>query len=106
MKSKLPLYLQRFFWEYAPDSLDIHQHASVIMARIMERGSWQAMIWLNNTYPPEVIRDFLFDKGWQVLAPREVNYWALISGMPEEAKKRLVRKAADRDAIWSQRSAC
>jgi hypothetical protein len=106
MKSQLPAYLHRFFWEYDPGSLDIHKHADIIMARIMERGSWQAMVWLSNEYSPEVIKNFLSVKGWQVLPPREVNYWALITGMPVEAKKRLVKKSGKRDAVWSQRSAC
>ncbi len=86
-------------------SLDIHKHADVIMARIMERGSWEAMVWLKKTYQPEIISDFLFNKGWKVLPPREVNYWALLSDMPENAKTRLTEKAAARDAVWSKRSA-
>jgi len=71
--SQLPSYLHRFFWEYDLASLDIHKHADVIMARIMERGSWEAMVWLKKTYPSEVIADFISDKGWRVLPPREVN---------------------------------
>jgi len=104
--SQLPSHLQRFFWEYDPQVLDIKKHADVIMARIMERGSWQAMMWLRKVYPSEVLADFLSDKGWRVLPPREVNYWALVSGMSEEAKARLIVKAKTRDAVWGKRSAC
>lgn len=105
-KCQLPSYLHRFFWEYDPQALDIHKHASLIMARLMERGSWQAMVWLEKAYSPEVIAYFLSDKGWRVLPSREVNYWALLSGMPEDTKKQLVLKAEKRDAVWGKRGAC
>ncbi len=104
--NQLPSFLHRFFWEYDPEVLDLHKHADVIMARIMERGTWQAMLWLRTVYPPEVMARFLSVKGWKVLPPREVNYWALLSGLPEDIKKQLVRKAAQRDGIWGERSAC
>jgi len=104
-RNQLPGHLSRFFWEYDSESLDIDTHANLIMMRIMERGSWQAMEWLRNTYRSKMIADLLLDKGWRMLPSREVNYWALISGMAEETRKRLVKKASLRDTIWSQRSA-
>ena len=101
--NQLPQYLHRFFWEYDPDALETDRHADLIMDRIMERGSWRAMQWLCTAYSGAMIARFLSKKGWRLLPPREVNYWALVSGMPEEEKKRVVQKAIQPDAVWSQR---
>ena len=105
MRFPLPAGLHRFFWEYDSDQLDIHEHADVIMARLMDRGFWSAMQWLAKTYSSESIKSFLLRKGWRFLAPREVNYWALLSGMLRDQKKQLVQKAREGKTLWSKRSA-
>ncbi len=60
------------------------QHADTIMGRIMERGNWQAMRWLRRVYHVNQIVSYLERRGKKVLPPREVNYWALVSGVPED----------------------
>jgi len=99
----IPSSLHRFFWEYDPGKLDVDRHADLIMARLMERGSWQAMVWLRKTYPAAKIARFLEKKGWRVLAPREINYWALVCDLPENRKTELLHKSRQRDTIWSRR---
>ena len=74
----IPDFLRRFFWEYDPRKLEVERHADVIMGRIMERGDWDAMCWLRQTYPMERLRRFLEMRGQRILPPRELNYWALI----------------------------
>ena len=104
-KSQLPSYLQRYFWEYDPQALDIHKHANVIMARVMERGTWQAMLWLREKYSVEEICSFLYSKGWKVLPPRELNYWALVGRIPEQERKELLKKVRETDSTWRDRIA-
>jgi len=101
--SQLPSGLYRFFWEYDRQSLDIRKHCELIMARIMARGDRQAMVWLRKVYSEEKIRNFLFKKGWKVLLPRELNYWALVSGVSERQRRELLQKAKDTDSVWSNR---
>ena len=101
--SQLPSGLYRFFWEYDRQSLDIRKHCELIMARIMARGDRQAMVWLRKVYSEEKIRNFLFKKGWKVLPPRELNYWALVSGVSERQRRELLQKAKDTDSVWSNR---
>ncbi len=101
--SRLPPGLYRFFWEYDQQRLDIRKHCELIMARIMARGDQQAMVWLRKVYSEEKIRNFLFKKGWKVLPPRELNYWALVSGVSERQRRELLQKAKDTDSVWRNR---
>ncbi|HHD56181.1 MAG TPA: hypothetical protein ENK89_00685 [Desulfobulbaceae bacterium] len=101
--NQLPSNLYRFFWEYDQQCLDIHQHCELIMARIMERGDWWAMVWLRKVYSEEKIRNFLFKKGWKVLPPRELNYWAFVVGVSERQKRELLQKAKNTDPVWRNR---
>lgn len=96
-------HLYRFFWEYDQGVIDVHDHADLIMARLMARGNRQSMIWLRKIYSGKQIRDFLFRKGWQVLPLRELNYWALVAGIADGEKKKLLQKARKANAIWRDR---
>jgi hypothetical protein len=86
----IPGFLYPLFWEYEPKNIDIRQHATLIIGRIMERGSWKAMIWLQKTYSKNEIVSFLKTKGKHALPPRELNYWSLMYGIPQ--KKRNMAK--------------
>jgi hypothetical protein len=96
----IPEFLQPFFWEYTHQNIDTARHASTIMARIMERGSWEAMVWLKKTYSPEQIKNFLIHKGKDSLPPRELNYWLLISEVPSAEREKLVESAKAKHALW------
>jgi hypothetical protein len=96
----IPEFLKPFFWEYAHKNIDTMRHASTIMARIMERGSWEAMIWLKKTYSWEQIINFLINRGKDSLPPRELNYWLLISGVSSEDWRKLVDSAKANYAVW------
>jgi hypothetical protein len=101
--NQLPPHLYRFFWEYDQQVIDIHKHCELIMARIMARGNWQSMIWLREKYSVKKISNFLFRKGWKVLPPRELNYWALVGGVSDRKRKELLWKARKTNPIWRNR---
>ena len=63
------------------------------MERIMTRGSWKAMHWLRDTYSTQQIKTFLINKGVNVLPPRELNYWLLLTNTAPEERKTLVATA-------------
>ena len=100
---RLPPGLYRFFWEYDQQHIDIHEHCELIMTRIMARGDRQAMTWLRKIYSGEKIREYLFKKGWKVLPPRELNYWALVGGVSDRQRRELLQKAKDTDSVWRNR---
>lgn len=82
----IPRDVQVLFWDVAPESVDLHRHRDYVMERVMLRGTWEAMCWLRRTYPRESIADFVERRGSRVLPPRELSYWALVSGVEVRSK--------------------
>ena len=97
--------LYPFFWEYDPETLDYLQHADIIIARLMERGHWAAMLWLQQTYSRDRLRAFLEARGKKLLPPRELNYWALICDIPSKTRQRWVKHARESSDAWRTRHA-
>lgn len=100
---EIPKFLLPLFWEYEPKDIDIRQHAAMIIGRIMERGSWAAMIWLQKTYSKDKIVSYLENKGKHTLPPRELCYWALINGISTQKKEKWIKDARGRPDVWNTR---
>ena len=96
----IPEFLKSFFWEYGDAGIDVDRNAHLIMERIMVRGSWKAMDWLRHTYYAQQIKAFLVSKGVNVLPPRELNYWLLITDTASEERKKLVATAKKKQSSW------
>ena len=104
VKTSLPPWLERFFWEYQADRLDVDEHGDLIMARLMARGDWQAMTWLRDKKQKKKRRAFLLKRGWKLLTPRDLNYWALVSGISARERRELVERARRHpDPSWRNR---
>ena len=102
---EIPENLHRFFWEYDPKTIRLDEHAHLIIWRLMERGTWEAMLWLRKTFSNQQLADFLRKKGKKVLPARELNYWALICGVPEETRYNWLEQRRKGKNIWNNRSA-
>jgi len=98
---KLPEFIFPLFWEYDPEAIDIVEHAGLIMDRIMERGSWASMLWLQRTYSKDQIVSFLEKRGNRILSSRELNYWALMGGIPSEKRQKWLEQG--RHHVWRGR---
>jgi len=103
--SQIPEFLFPFFWEHEPKTIHIVRHADFIMGRIMERGTLEAIRWLRRTYSKDQLISFLEKRGNRTLPPRELNYWALISGISREKRANWVRESRERNHVWSARHA-
>lgn len=101
---KLPEFLFPLFWEYDPGTIDIAKHAGLIMGRIMERGSWASMLWLQRTYSKDQLVSFLEKRGNRILSSRELNYWAFTSGIPPEKRQKWLEEARERPHVWRDRN--
>jgi hypothetical protein len=101
----LPPFLRSLFWEFDIGCIDRVKHADTVMGRIMERGNWPAMRWLRRAYHNDQIVSFLERRGKKVLPPREVNYWALISGVPQDKRAAWVSEARRQLRAWRNGSA-
>ena len=101
----IPEFLFPLFWEYDPGTIDTAEHAGLIIGRIMERGTWASMVWLKKTYTKDQLVSFLENKGHRTLPLRELNYWALMSGIPTEKRQNWLENASRRPHVWKARHA-
>jgi len=99
----LPPFLHTFFWDHDPGTLDVQQHAFFVMERLMERGSWAAMQWLLDSFSGQQRYSFLEARGKRVLSPKSLNYWAIMSDIPEPVRRQWLIEANARSDTWSKR---
>ena len=104
-KAGSPEFVFPLFWEYEPGTIDIVRHADLIIGRIMERGTWASMSWLRETYPVKKLVSFLEKRGRRILPPRELNYWALMSGISDEQREKWVKESREKPHVWGARHA-
>jgi hypothetical protein len=93
----VPQFLFPLFWEYEPESIKLREHAHLVMARVMEWGDWRAMSWLGTAFSKQELVSFLRGRGRSILPPRELNYWALITGVSNEERQKWIAEARDRN---------
>jgi hypothetical protein len=75
----------RLLWDVDPSEIDPQRHAALIFERVMSRGSWEAMKWLREAYPPSALAEFVRGQGARRLSPRDLAYWALVSGVDAQS---------------------
>lgn len=99
----LPPSLYTFFWEYDPETLDVRKFSTFIIERLMERGSWEAMQWLLASFSRQQRFDYLQTRGRKILSPKVLNYWAIMSDVPDPMRRQWLADARARADIWSKR---
>jgi len=84
MSVELPPDVVRLLWDVDPDSLDLSRSADrdLVMERVMTRGTLDAMRWLRSRFTRDELAAFIREKGEGRLAPRDLAYWALVTGVP------------------------
>lgn len=68
----------RLLWDVDVAHFDFESGRSLVIERVMSRGTWIAMNWLRRRYRNEVLADFVRSRGPRALAPRDLAYWALV----------------------------
>jgi hypothetical protein len=73
-EGSIPSQFHHFFWDTDVAALDLHRHATYIIARILETGSLRAVWWLQRQYPTSAILQVLASsKG---LSARSRRFWS------------------------------
>jgi hypothetical protein len=83
--ASLPDFISRLLWDVDVSALDEGRDSALILERVMSRGSWEAMKWLRARYPQSLIADFVTRHGARKLSPRDLAYWAAVSGVSVDA---------------------
>lgn len=97
----LPDSVRLLLREYAtPPRLAGPAWERVVVERVMERGSWEDMRWLLAEFGRLRLAQYLRERGFRVLPPRELRFWSLVCGIPAFLADEWVRSARDRVRAW------
>lgn len=72
--NSIPAHLHQYFWDYDASTLDVQQHAFLIIKRVLDRGKTSDMKWVVQTYGNDAIRDML--KKTKDLSRITATYWS------------------------------
>lgn len=82
MERTLDPNLKRFFWDIDFDTLDFEKNKEYIVARILEYGDIEAIVWLFATYSKEAIKKVLINQ--HDFSVKTANFWSQILGVDKE----------------------
>jgi hypothetical protein len=80
---KLLTSIAGLFPEYRFESMDAETHESVIIERVLERGTWAELRWLFDCYGETPIANWLRRHGFRLLSRRSFALWRLVLGIEE-----------------------
>jgi hypothetical protein len=74
------------FPEYIFDRMNTRDYANVIIERILDRGSWDQIRWLLESYGRPTIGEWVKLHGYRRLNKRAFHYWCWMLGITEYRK--------------------
>lgn len=78
-KTRVPKFLQAYFWDVQFDELEVEKHAFLIIKRVLDRGNLHDVQWLIKTYGKDKIKKVVMQT--RDLARPTGNFWADILGL-------------------------
>lgn len=96
---KLPLFLEKYFWDVDFKKLDPKKDSYFIIERILEEGDIKAINWMLKNFPKNIIKDVL--QRSKKLSKKSANFWAIIFNIPKN-KILCLRKSFQRKqrVVW------
>jgi hypothetical protein len=75
--NRLPADSAWLFPEYDFDTMGVESHRSVIIERVLERGTWEQLRWLFATYGEASVAEWVRRHGFRLLSRRSFALWRL-----------------------------
>ena len=79
----LPADAAWLFPEYDFDTMDLERHKSVIIERVLERGTWEQLCWLFTTCSEISVAEWVRRHGFRLLSKRSFALWRLALGVAD-----------------------
>ena len=79
---EIPVFIKRLFWDVDKESVDIEQHCSYIISRIVDYGNPHDVKWMKKTYNDEEIKEVICKR--KGLSKKSGYFWAAYYKIPEE----------------------
>ena len=100
-KTKLPEFLQPFFWDDDFDSLTWEDDREFITARVLSSGDWRALTWLRSRAGDGSLREWIERHEGRGLGPERLRFWQIVLGLPRRQVN--IWLAAERQTVWERR---
>ena len=81
-RSKLPEQLRALFWEYDFDDLSWEDDSDLIVARVLERGTWSDVLWLRRTLGDVALLGWITKRQGRGLSARDLRFWEVVLSIP------------------------
>lgn len=99
LPASIPQRFYALFWDVKSEQLDVQQHATFILERLLEMGDDAAVRWLWTTYPEETIRHVV--RNSRRLSRKTARFWQVVFGLEEEDVRCLSRSYPQEERpIW------
>jgi squalene cyclase len=72
---RVPDELAWLFWEVDPSELEVFEHRTFIIPRVLEKGRFTDVKWVLSTYGEAEVHAFLRDVGHPELSRRTLAFW-------------------------------
>jgi hypothetical protein len=63
--------------------MDLERHRSVVIERVLERGTWEQLRWLFATYGEACVAEWVRRHGFRLLSKRSFALWRLALGITD-----------------------
>ncbi|MCI0432756.1 MAG: hypothetical protein L0271_03785 [Gemmatimonadetes bacterium] len=98
---RLPEHLHAYFQDLDPSTLTVEAGRQTILRRLLERGGWDATVWLRREVGDTGIRRFLIATDGRGISPKRLRFWQLLLSIPDELVDPWI--ARYRASPWGQR---
>lgn len=75
----IPDKLHSLFWDTNLNSFDPACFPDYTIARVLEYGDKEAVVWLRQTFKEDTIKRVILSE--RRLSPKSANFWALVYGI-------------------------
>jgi len=101
LKTKLPEFLQPFFWDYDFDALTWEDDRELITTRVLSTGDWKALTWLRSRAGDHSLREWIECHQGGGLSPQRLRFWEIVLGLAHRQVN--IWLAAERQTVWEKR---
>src|SRR5208283_6094561 len=79
---KLPASMRHLFSGYHFAGLNWAQDRDLVIARVLQSGTWDNIQWLRARVPPWRLRAWIIRRNGRGLSSRQLRFWELILDLP------------------------
>ena len=85
MKTRLPEFLRPCFWDVNFSNLTVEGNSEYIINRLLDKGNLEAVLWVRQAYPAELVRKVLTT--YRDFSLKSASFWGLIYDVPKSEIK-------------------